>query len=221
MTDIVEGVAQRSSAGTDRFNDEDEPDLRRENENESTWPQTVSARDNRRATVSAVILSFTDPLSYPKIAMKRFIQRKATATRLRKIVETTNNTSPVVDSLRYVEALVDHLGLDGMSSDESDVEEDETILGVHEMPHRRDVDDLMDFLDSEYQDMLQGCEDGKSSFPRRVRHKFNPSQRPPFSDKDESVFEPSWLSSCSNKPKTQKGTFTWVPVVMTPQPDDE
>lgn len=147
--------------------------------------------------------------------LKRFLQRKTTAGRLKKIAEkthitSTNTTSPIVTSLRYVERLVDHLGPEGMSSDESDVEGDEIILDVHMMPHRRDVDGLMDFLDSEYQDTV---EDTKL-IPRRVRQRLNLSKRQPFSDKDPSVFEPSWLSSCSEKPKTRKGAFTWVPVLL-------
>jgi len=48
---------------------------------------------------------------------------------------------------KWLESVLEHLGTDGMSSDESSTEDFETVYRVKNMPWRRDIADCMDIVD--------------------------------------------------------------------------
>lgn len=143
----------------------------------------------------------------------------------RKLVDVaTEEKHPDVPILQYIQSLVVNLGPEGMSSDESDIEDGEDVLDVHKMPYRQDATDLMDYLDIEYEEAMKPLDAGKSeaTTPRRIRRGIKLSARPPFENKDEALFDPSWLSSGAEKPKTiKKGTFTWTPVIFQPLDEND
>jgi hypothetical protein len=130
------------------------------------------------------------------------------------------NESPDLHIWKWLASVLEHLGDDGMSSDESSIENFETVYRVKTMPWRRDIVEYMDIIDRQRHkdaDIFtpKGTKPGK-----RVRGTANPASiHEPVHGLPISFYDEEWLQQVDkhrrSKLKIAKEEFGWYNIVVT------
>jgi hypothetical protein len=119
---------------------------------------------------------------------------------------------------RWIKGLLEILGSDGMSSDETSVDNVETIYRVKVLAWRRKVEEFFEVVDRErvLDAALYPAQGAKPV--RRVRHPDNPvTERPPVYGLPQSVYDQDWIEHQSENYleltlHVSKEQFDWMNV---------
>jgi len=119
---------------------------------------------------------------------------------------------------KWLESVLEHLGTDGMSSDESSTEDFETVYRVKNMPWRRDIVDCMDIVDRQRH---KDCDifTPKGSKPtKRVRGTANPaSKRNPVYGLPRPFYDNDWFGQLDKYHQTKLDVtdeeFDWYKIM--------
>ncbi|KAI6030078.1 hypothetical protein EDC04DRAFT_2605587 [Pisolithus marmoratus] len=117
-----------------------------------------------------------------------------------------------VELWQWLSDVVDHLGTDGMSSEDSEEEDMQTIFRVRSMPWRCDIDKELRFIDSKHKD--RGISSPKGAKPvKRIRpsNPF-PSARQPVCGLPATFYKPEWLEG--NPTFKSDKVFEWSQFIV-------
>lgn len=130
------------------------------------------------------------------------------------------NEEQDLEAWRWLKSLLDFLGADGMSSDESSgTDRLETIFRVKIMVWRRKMEDCMDIIDQQriVDPEIYAAQGAKPV--KRLRGSENPSScRPPVTGLPNSLYNEGWLASKSEHYQqltlhVSKEQFRWINIV--------
>lgn len=122
---------------------------------------------------------------------------------------------------KALDSVLDELGPDGMSSDESTYDGEEEALLVHEMPHRCSVDSYMESIDAERR-QAGLCQEPKRQ--RDLKPKIM-TGRPPYQERPRNLYETQWAQEkgpigMANL-KAKDPSNAWNFIVETYRSDDD
>ncbi|KAH9478871.1 hypothetical protein JR316_0009333 [Psilocybe cubensis] len=90
-------------------------------------------------------------------------------------------------------SLLEALEEDGMSSEDSEANDGDTVYHVRQMSYRRNVDRHMELIDTETKRYRRNVSTQGSNKSRRIRGEDLPSLRKPFIGKPRSLYGPAWI----------------------------
>jgi hypothetical protein len=116
----------------------------------------------------------------------------------------------------WLKTLLKTLGDEGMSSDDSDIDDrtQTEILHVRKLPWRRSLDKELDIIDSQRRDDQELFTKKGSKPVTRLRHmKELTSRRNAPTEKPKNIFEKSWLKKQQDQDKLElKGRMVWIDI---------
>lgn len=131
-----------------------------------------------------------------------------------------DETAEDLPTWQWLQRLVKTLGDDGMSSEESDVENDvETVLRVKNMPWRREVERELNIIDHQrvLDDDIFSPQGSKPM--KRIRAPGNPkTSRSPMTGLPKGLYNGEWISDLTEREvqrlEMSNETFRWIKVIV-------
>ncbi|KAI6095507.1 hypothetical protein F5141DRAFT_1068330 [Pisolithus sp. B1] len=112
---------------------------------------------------------------------------------------------------RFLHSVITKLGSDGMSSEDSDGEDTETIFCTHTLPWRRDIVKELNLIDQRrLQDSSIFSPRGAKAAKRIRRDNFSPSERKAVEGLPRPFYDESWLAQ--NKGMASDEHFRWMTI---------
>jgi hypothetical protein len=120
---------------------------------------------------------------------------------------------------KWLGSVLEYLGPDGMSSDESSMEDFETVHRVKNMPWRRDVTNNMDIIDRQRHKDAEIFTAKGSKPTKRIRGTANPSSaRNPVQGLPHSFYDDDWFNRQDqyhqSKLQSTDEKFDWYDIVV-------
>lgn len=116
---------------------------------------------------------------------------------------------------QFAKDVIEELGVDGMSSEDSCLEDGREFFLVRKVPHRRNVDYVLKMTDDNHDAMKRTSSRKGAKLVRRVRSDRAPdTRRPPFVGKSRDCYAPTWLQKQTKSVVEglgmKKSTFKWI-----------
>ncbi|KAI6007805.1 hypothetical protein EDC04DRAFT_2907639 [Pisolithus marmoratus] len=136
---------------------------------------------------------------------------RSTVTKSFLCTEMARGTKDV-ELWQWLSDVVDHLGTDGMSSEDSKEEDMQTVFQVCGMPWRHDIDKELRFIDSKHKD--QFISSPKGTKPVKCIRPSNPfpSAHQPVCDLPATFYKPEWLEG--NPTFKSDKVFQWSQFIV-------
>ncbi|KAI5986063.1 hypothetical protein EDC04DRAFT_2913529 [Pisolithus marmoratus] len=117
-----------------------------------------------------------------------------------------------VELWQWLSDVIDHPGTDGMSSEDSEEEDMQTVFRVHSMPWRRDINKELRFIDSKHKDW--SISSPKGAKPVKCIRPSNPfpSAHQPVCDLPATFYKPEWLEG--NPTFKSDKVFQWLQFIV-------
>ncbi|KAI6039265.1 hypothetical protein EDC04DRAFT_2895511 [Pisolithus marmoratus] len=112
---------------------------------------------------------------------------------------------------RFLSSVVTMLGSDGMSSEDSDGEDTETVYCTHTLPWRRDIIKELNLIDQWRLEGLSIFSPRGAKAAKRIRsNKFSQSERKPVKGLPRPFYDAGWLAQ--NKEICSDAPFRWMTI---------
>jgi hypothetical protein len=130
------------------------------------------------------------------------------------------NKASDLASWKWLSAVVDRLGTDGMSSDDSSMEGVETVYRVKNMAWRRDINRYLDIIDDERKENSDiYCPQGAKPIKRIRGHRNPVSTRAPVQELPRTFYDDDWYGLDSEEHRlltlnVSEEAFTWFNLLV-------
>jgi hypothetical protein len=125
-----------------------------------------------------------------------------------------------IEIWHWLHDVVERLGCDGTSSDESDADQGMIVYQVKRLPWRRDIEKELDIIDALRMNEPEAYAPQGSKPLRRIRGAENPvSLRKPVEGLPKSFYDADWFKDAKDpafKGAVSRTKFKWMNIIATP-----